>query len=55
MHDMSDEGPASPISAVKGMVGTSAALLLVDTIAPKLVGRGLEKHTSSAMVGANSS
>jgi len=32
MHDMLDEGPASPISSVVRLVGTSAPLPLVDTI-----------------------
>jgi len=29
---MSDVGPAPPILAVEGLVGTAATLLLVDTI-----------------------
>jgi len=32
MREMSDEGPVSPTSAVGTLVGTSATLLLVDTI-----------------------
>jgi len=34
---MSDEGPASPTSITGGLVGTSAGLLLVDTM---VLGRG---------------
>jgi len=37
MRDMSNEGPASPTSITGGLVGTSAGLLLVDTM---VLGRG---------------
>jgi len=32
MRDMSDEGPAPATSIMGGLVGTSAGLLLVDTM-----------------------
>jgi len=46
MRDISDEGPVSPTSAVGTTIGTSTALLLVDTIL-SLESSGFSKYFSA--------